>query len=309
MFRFRQGWIGIVGDVLLLWQSARWLWGWAWEWRVTRQLLKMSEIGQAIDFAVEHWQHPGWIGVVLGNPIAQFSAIALGLAFIYWDQKQPSRRIFLSPRQMIVAGLTLVILGAVIAAIGVWRSETPTPTAAAPVPESASAPKSEATLAQAPVPVPVQPPAKSEAAPPLAAPILVNQRAGLVNGMPYEAVYNAQLARDVARLRIYLQEPNSAKRIKIGDFKDKGRGEALPPIPFISRALSITTLEAGYAGDNPPATPSLFSVMGRGEVKIIAVADDQPEQEFKMPLSSVPMKDGSTRFLVQDENDPFLKLK
>jgi hypothetical protein len=61
MHRLRQGWIGVIGDLLLLWELLRLLWAWRW----SRWLLEMANVGQAIDFVLEHWEHPGGLALYL----------------------------------------------------------------------------------------------------------------------------------------------------------------------------------------------------------------------------------------------------
>ncbi len=118
MFR-RQGLLGWLGDLLLLWEGLRFL----WEWRYTRWLLEMANVGQAIDFVLDHWEHPGWIGVVFGNPLVQFAIIIIGLLLIFWDRKRPRwlSSPDVSPRQMIFGGLIIIIIGAIVVGIGLWQ--------------------------------------------------------------------------------------------------------------------------------------------------------------------------------------------
>jgi len=130
MWRFRQGWIGLAGDLLLLWEALRFL----WEWRYTRWLLEMANVGQAIDFVLDHWKHPGWVGVLVGNPLVQFLTIIVGLSLIFWDARRSkadkAQSFKPAPRQMIIAGLVVIAIGLVIAGIGLWQqSHTQAPTA------------------------------------------------------------------------------------------------------------------------------------------------------------------------------------
>jgi hypothetical protein len=133
-------------------------------------------------------------------------------------------------------------------------------------------------------------------------PILIEQRAGIINLSPYEAIYDARLAIDVSRLRLYLKGPGNDDLVRIADLKDMVRGESIPTIPFISKALSITTFETGYVGNDPPPK-RMLGLFGPSIVKIVAKADNRPDQEFRMLISLVTTKDGNTpRFFAQDEN-------
>src|SRR6202035_3457810 len=130
MWRFRQGWSGLAGDLLLLWEALRFL----WEWRYTRWLLEMANVGQAIDFVLDHWKHPGWVGVLVGNPLVQFLTIIVGLSLIFWDARRSkadkAQSFKPAPRQMIIAGFVVIAIGLVIAGIGLWQqSHTQAPTA------------------------------------------------------------------------------------------------------------------------------------------------------------------------------------
>jgi hypothetical protein len=82
----------------------------------------MSEVGQAIDFAIEHWEKPGWVGVALSNPLLQVGIIVLGLLLIYWDAKRAKPLNLPAPRRMIVGGLIIVVIGVIVAGIGLWRT-------------------------------------------------------------------------------------------------------------------------------------------------------------------------------------------
>jgi len=79
----------------------------------------MANLGQAVDFAIQHLENPGW----LGNGWVQFAVIAIGLTLIFWDRKRPSwlPSPELSSRQMIVGGLIIIVFGAVVVGVGIWR--------------------------------------------------------------------------------------------------------------------------------------------------------------------------------------------
>jgi hypothetical protein len=87
-----------------------------------RRVLMMSEWGQAIDFAIEHFEKPGW----LGNPYVQFGVLVIGLALIFWDVKRPQwlPSPEIGPRKMIVGGLVIIVIGVVVVGIGLWRQPT-----------------------------------------------------------------------------------------------------------------------------------------------------------------------------------------
>ncbi len=124
MHRLKQGWIGFIGDALLLWEVLRFL----WEFRYTRWLLEMANVGQAIDFVLEHWEHPGWIGY-FANPLVQFLFIVVGLGLIYWDSKRLNKGWpFLqpAPKQMIFGGLIIIVIGVCIVGYGLWQQSKPT---------------------------------------------------------------------------------------------------------------------------------------------------------------------------------------
>jgi len=80
----------------------------------------MANLGQAVDFAIQHLENPGW----LGNGWVQFAVIAIGLTLIFWDRKRPSwlPSPELSSRQMIVGGLIIIVFGAVV--VGVLERAT-----------------------------------------------------------------------------------------------------------------------------------------------------------------------------------------
>jgi hypothetical protein len=121
---FRQSTVGIFGDLLLLLPLLPRLLEWVLELRFVRVVLGMANLGQAVDFAIQHLENPGW----LGNGWVQATIIAIGLAFIFWDHKKPSwlPSPELSSRQMIIGGLVIVVIGAVIAGVGVWQLQSST---------------------------------------------------------------------------------------------------------------------------------------------------------------------------------------
>jgi hypothetical protein len=49
-----------------------------------RRVLVMSELGQAIDFIVEHWTHLGW----MGDPTTQIFVILACALVILWDGRR-----------------------------------------------------------------------------------------------------------------------------------------------------------------------------------------------------------------------------
>jgi hypothetical protein len=80
----------------------------------------MANVGQAVDFVLDHWQHPGW----LGNPWVQFSTMIIGLGLIYLDKKRPALfALKVTNRQMIIGGLVVIVIGVVMVAVGIWQEQ------------------------------------------------------------------------------------------------------------------------------------------------------------------------------------------
>jgi hypothetical protein len=83
MALLRQGWIGLIGDVVAFGPPL---------WRyVVKPILGLLSLGGDIDFSIEHWGKPGWVGDMLvpfGHPIFQFILIAIGLSLIYFDTRR-----------------------------------------------------------------------------------------------------------------------------------------------------------------------------------------------------------------------------
>ena len=87
MDRFRQGWIGIIGDVVLAVEALRLL----SEWKYAKAIFAVFNIGDAIDFITQHVKHPGWVGSVinfLSHPVVQLLVIVIGLGLIVWDGRR-----------------------------------------------------------------------------------------------------------------------------------------------------------------------------------------------------------------------------
>src|SRR5258708_97577 len=112
MGRLKQHWIGLAGFLLLAVDFCRLLWEWQW----TRRLLEMANVGQAVDFVLQHWDEPGWVGAVMSSPVAQLLIMIAGLGLIYWDSKRLNKSPFklATPRQMIFGGFLIIVIGAVI---------------------------------------------------------------------------------------------------------------------------------------------------------------------------------------------------
>lgn len=105
-----QRWLGVAGGALLLWDVV----GWISELRWLRRFMKLSEIGQAVDFVLEHLAHPGW----LGEPSVQFAIMIVALFLIYLDvlrarNKSPNKRLKMEPVHVIVLGLAITAGGVV----------------------------------------------------------------------------------------------------------------------------------------------------------------------------------------------------
>jgi hypothetical protein len=80
-----------------------------------RRVLVMSELGQAIDFIVEHWTHPGWTG----DPTTQIFVILACALVILWDGRRTHENS--NAQQMITIGLVLIVLGAIAIGVGWWQ--------------------------------------------------------------------------------------------------------------------------------------------------------------------------------------------
>jgi len=80
-----------------------------------RRVLVMSELGQAIDFIVEHWTHPGW----MGDPTTQIFVILACALAILWDGRRTHENS--NAQQMITIGLVLIVLGAIAIGVGWWQ--------------------------------------------------------------------------------------------------------------------------------------------------------------------------------------------
>src|ERR1700730_7516246 len=119
MRRFNYGPLGIVGIVLVVAGAVADILRLALEWPLLRRLLEMANLGQAIDFALDHWQHPGW----LGNPWIQILIIAVGLALIFWDRRRPEwlPSAEVSPSKIILGGLIIIVLGVIVVCTGIWQ--------------------------------------------------------------------------------------------------------------------------------------------------------------------------------------------
>lgn len=117
---FRQSTVEIVGDLLLVLPFILRLVEWVLELRIVRIGLGMANLGQAVDFTIQHLENPGWIG----NGWVQIAAITVGLTLIFWDRKRPwwLPSPELSSRQMIISGLVIIIFGVTIVAIGLWQA-------------------------------------------------------------------------------------------------------------------------------------------------------------------------------------------
>ncbi len=116
----KQGPLGIIADLVLGIDGLRLL----LEWPPVRRILVMSELGQAVDFALEHWERPGW----LADPLAQILIIVIGFTVIVWDARRPTdEKLLSSPRQMIIGGLIIIVIGVVVIGVGIRRQSTSTP--------------------------------------------------------------------------------------------------------------------------------------------------------------------------------------
>ena len=97
-----------------------------WELRWTRRLLQMSEVGQAIDVAIEHWEKPGWLGVALSNPLLQVGIIAQnGNTVAAENYYQPPARLrFINCKHRLSTLKPLEKLSAedISTKIGIWMS-------------------------------------------------------------------------------------------------------------------------------------------------------------------------------------------
>src|SRR5580704_3233196 len=123
MRRFKQSSVGIFGDLLLVLPLIPRLLECVFELRIVRVVLGMANLGQAVDFIQQHLENPGW----LGNGWVQLAAIVIGLVLIFWDRKRPwwLPSPDLSSRQMIIGGLIIVVIGAIVAGIGLWQQPGP----------------------------------------------------------------------------------------------------------------------------------------------------------------------------------------
>jgi hypothetical protein len=117
----RQGIAGWIGDLLLILPLIPRLLEWTLELRFIRVGLGMANLGQAVDFAIQHLENPGW----LGNGWMQFAAIVIGLILIFWDRKRPTwlPSPELNSRQMIIGGLVIILIGAALVAAGLWQGQ------------------------------------------------------------------------------------------------------------------------------------------------------------------------------------------
>lgn len=94
----------------------------------------MANLGQAVDFVIQHLENPGW----LGNVWVQFGTVIVGLLFIFWDRKRPNwlPSPELSPRQMIITGLVIILIGvitgSVLVGIGIWNQPPASMTVTSP---------------------------------------------------------------------------------------------------------------------------------------------------------------------------------
>jgi hypothetical protein len=115
--QLRQGPIGILASIFVALDLLRLI----LELPPVRRVLLMSELGQAVDFALEHWEHPGW----LSDPWVQISLIVVGFVVIVWDARR-EKKVLSSPRQMIGIGLAIIVVGVVVVGVGLWRQPTAT---------------------------------------------------------------------------------------------------------------------------------------------------------------------------------------
>jgi hypothetical protein len=123
--RIRQGWIGIIGDLVVSVELLRLLWR-----NAIKPLLNLVSFGGDIDFILEHHEKPGWVGAMIdffGHPLVQTTIIGIGLGLIFWDNRRRSATdppLILRIPHLIVVGLTLAAVGIIIATVGWLRSPT-----------------------------------------------------------------------------------------------------------------------------------------------------------------------------------------
>jgi hypothetical protein len=134
--------VSLIGYLVLAYDAVRWL----LEWPLVRRLLELANMGQAIDFILDHWQHPGW----MGNPWVQFLAILLGVALIVLDRRHPNWAFKASSRQMIIGGLAIIVFGVAVVAIGLWQSSAVPIDATIPGASNSPSPQSPLNPASAP---------------------------------------------------------------------------------------------------------------------------------------------------------------
>lgn len=112
---FRQSAIGVFGDLFLILPFLPRVLEWVLESRIVRLGLEMANLGQAVDFIIQHLENPGW----LGNVWLQVGIVIVGLLLIFWDRKRPNwlPSPELRPRPMIVTGLMIILVGVIAGAV------------------------------------------------------------------------------------------------------------------------------------------------------------------------------------------------
>ena len=106
--------VGALGELFLALPFLARFVEWALDLRIVRIGLGMANLGQAVDFAIQHLENPGW----LGNVWLQLGIVIIGLLLIFWDRRRPSwlPSPELSPRRMIITGLLIILIGVIAGA-------------------------------------------------------------------------------------------------------------------------------------------------------------------------------------------------
>ncbi|HEX2656591.1 MAG TPA: hypothetical protein VHN11_23475 [Xanthobacteraceae bacterium] len=88
--RWKQGWRGLLGDLFLAFGLLRVI----YEYKFFKTIFGLINFGGAVDFVLQHWGEPGWVGdmlstllAILAHPHFQTLIIFTGISLLFWDRR------------------------------------------------------------------------------------------------------------------------------------------------------------------------------------------------------------------------------